>query len=293
MKTITRILSIMLTMALLTAFAATPYAGAAEDPDDLYQKGRFADAEKAYAQMDMNRPKDLRYRYNRGCAAFRSEDYKGATAAFSSVLRRAEHDDLRFKAAYNLGITAHRQGDFESAVSYFKKALQYDPDNGDAGHNLEMSLRAREKQKKQKPPDKKPPGQEDGDSEAAEKDGSGKDGDGSKDPSEAEKQKQESAEKQEGKQDGGKKTPENQDAQGKEGQNAKEKPPRDLSGDLAPLRPMEEDQDGEQKAQQGRAMIDRKKAEALLDNIQENRSKYLRFQVPEEKRRGVASGKDW
>ena len=55
--------------------------------------------------------------------------------------------------------------------------------------------------------------------------------------------------------------------------------------------------DGEQEKDPGetdiRAMMDKKKAEALLDNIKENRSKYLRFQVPREKRGGVPSGKDW
>ena len=41
------------------------------------------------------------------------------------------------------------------------------------------------------------------------------------------------------------------------------------------------------------AMLDRKKAEALLENIKEDRSRFLRFQVPEDKKNGVPSGKDW
>jgi len=40
-------------------------------------------------------------------------------------------------------------------------------------------------------------------------------------------------------------------------------------------------------------MMDRKKAEALLDNVKEDRSKYLELQTPKGKRRGVLSGKDW
>ena len=39
--------------------------------------------------------------------------------------------------------------------------------------------------------------------------------------------------------------------------------------------------------------IDKKKAEALLDNVKENQSKFLRFVIPDEKRHGVLSGKDW
>jgi hypothetical protein len=41
------------------------------------------------------------------------------------------------------------------------------------------------------------------------------------------------------------------------------------------------------------AMIDRKKAEALLDNVQEDRSRFLQYQLSKEKRRGPQSGKDW
>jgi hypothetical protein len=41
------------------------------------------------------------------------------------------------------------------------------------------------------------------------------------------------------------------------------------------------------------SMIDKKKAEALLDNIKEDRSRFLQFLVPKEKRQGVESGKDW
>lgn len=72
---------------------------AAESPDELYRKGRFAEAEEAYAQGDMDNPKDLRYRYNRGVAAYQKGDYQTAAAAFASVLRRSQNDDLRFKAA--------------------------------------------------------------------------------------------------------------------------------------------------------------------------------------------------
>ena len=61
-----------------------------ENPDELYGQGRFAEADKIYAASDMDNPKDLRYRYNRGCSNYQGADYKGAAAAFSSVLRRSQ-----------------------------------------------------------------------------------------------------------------------------------------------------------------------------------------------------------
>ncbi|MDB4265000.1 VWA domain-containing protein, partial [bacterium] len=56
---------LLLVVAATCILTATP-SRAAESPDELYRKGRFAEAEKAYAQSDMDNPKDLRYRYNRG-----------------------------------------------------------------------------------------------------------------------------------------------------------------------------------------------------------------------------------
>lgn len=77
-----------------------------------------------------------------------------------------------------------------------------------------------------------------------------------------------------------------------EGQKAEQDTPRDLSGELRPLQAMAE-QDEDQTPDQPGAVLDRKKAEALLDNLKEDRSRFLRFQIPEDKKRGVKSGKDW
>ncbi len=96
----------------------------------------------------MDHPKDIRYRYDRGCAAFQQGDYQGAIAAFSSASVRAGDDALRFKAAYNLGNAVFQKGDYAAAVDLFRNALRYDPASEDARHNLELSLRKREQQKK-------------------------------------------------------------------------------------------------------------------------------------------------
>ncbi len=39
--------------------------------------------------------------------------------------------------------------------------------------------------------------------------------------------------------------------------------------------------------------IDQKKAEALLENIQENPAHLMRLRMPKGERQGVKSGKDW
>ena len=56
---------------------------------------------------------------------------------------------------------------------------------------------------------------------------------------------------------------------------------------------LSEEEEDDQASGATMSMIDRRKAEALLDNVKENRTRFLQFQVPEEKKRGVSSGRDW
>jgi len=246
---------------------------AAEDPDELYRQGRFTEAEKAYTHLDMDHPKDIRFRYNRACAAYQNSGYKGATAAFSSVMRRAKDNETRFKTAYNLGNTAFKQGDFATAVAYYKQAITYNPENKDAGYNLELALIQQEKQKKNKAKDQKKQPQE-GSSQPQDKESKSKDNKGEKD---SDRQSQG-------------KTPEQKASQGQDQQDKK-----DHSGDLEPLQAMPEkgNTEGDKNTGQAMSAVDRKKAEALLDNLKEDRSRFMRFQVPEDKRHGVRSGKEW
>ncbi|MBW2616918.1 MAG: tetratricopeptide repeat protein [Deltaproteobacteria bacterium] len=268
-------------------------AVAAENPDELYSQGRFAEAEKAYAQKDMDRPKDIRYRYNRGCAAFQNSDFQGAGAAFSSVLRRSEDEQVQFRAFYNLGNTSFKHGDFEAAVEQYRQAILCNPESEDARYNLELSLRELEKLKKKKDQDKQDQkGDKKDQSETGKKDknkdkSSSKKGSDRKSSHEREKDK---GQPKSGKEDESRKK---NDDRSDEGQTAGKQEPKDLSGELKPRQAMQGEQGEDQPTNPAGAMLDRKKAEALLDNLKEDRSRFLRFQVPKDKRHGVPSGKDW
>jgi len=277
---------------LFFGFFCACLALAAENPDELYRQGRFEDAEKAYSRSDMDNPKDIRYRYNRGCAAYQNSDFKGAVAAFSSVLRRSDNDEIQFKAAYNIGNTAFKAGNFESAVEKYKEALLLNPENEDAKYNLELALRELEKQKNKKTQEQNKAGQKDpGQSKDSEDNSDSKDKkeDAEQKQDQGQDQKNSKDQEQPGRQkDNQEKTPERPD----EGQKAEQDKARDLSGQLKPLQAMPEQDEGQPPDQPG-ALLDRKKAEALLDNLEEDRSRFLRFQIPEDKKQGVQSGKDW
>jgi Ca-activated chloride channel homolog len=237
-----------------------------EDPDQLYEKGRFADAAKLYADQDMDNPRDIRYRYNRGCADYQASDFKGAMAAFSSVLKRTDDPDTRLKAVFNLGNAAFKQKDFASAKAYYQQALLLDPTNENARFNLELAIRKaqkkqeREKQKQQEQKNQ----QKEGDSQKEKKKGGKK-------PSQ-DKQQQEKQEKKPDQKKGDQKEP--QDTGGRKPQQSTE--PEAQKPEQVPA-----------------ARIQKQKAEALLDNIKEDRARFMKFQVPEAKGQGKSSGKDW
>lgn len=264
---------------LLFVLIYSTMAVAVEDPDELYRLGRFAEAKKAYTQLDMDHPKDIRFRYNRACAAYQNADYKGASAAFSSVLRRAKDNGTRFKTAYNLGNTAFKQGDFASAVDYYKQAITYDPENQDAGYNLELALMQLEKQKENQTKNSKK-----------------QSGEGCSQPQDKEDSSKEVGEKKDSDKEPQDKAPGQEPSQDWNQQDQKDlSGPEDPSGKHNPPQAMSEKKDAGEVKEDGQAMsaIDRKKAESLLDNLKEDRSGFMRFQIPEDKRYGIGSGKDW
>ncbi|MFH0975629.1 MAG: tetratricopeptide repeat protein [Spirochaetota bacterium] len=231
----------------------------AKNADDLYRDGQFSEAEKAYQQGDMDDPKDLRYRYNKGCAAYQNKDYQGAEAAFTSVLRRSKDSAMLSRAAYNLGNTAFVQDDFAAAAEFYKQAIIYNPDNSDAKYNLELSLKKLEEEKKN--PDKK----------------NNKDNKNEKKNNQKEDQNPQKGEKG------------NDSRKNKEDKSGESGSPKDLSGKLNSANPMGEKP---KEALSPAQMLERKKAEALLDNVKEDRAKILQMQSPKDKRR-TDSGKSW
>ena len=298
---------------------ASGTAGAVESADALYKQGRFKDAMARYNELDMEHPKDLRYRYNRGCAAYQAGEYEAAMASFASVLRRADaiadqtanqSAQLKSKALYNMGNAAFQQDRFESAAMYYKQALQNDATGMDARHNLELALRRlAEQNKKRKDGDQSAGGDsgEDG-GDTKEKDDASK-----ADPSETpdaptgeQKRPSNAGESKRGDDtqtdkptDGDKEKEaaahgrENNEMTPKAGTRNKENQEA-LSGELTGpenMRNASAAPDGERRHGTGLSM-GREKAEALLDNVTEDRTKFLRFQVPEGKDR-VRSGKDW
>jgi Ca-activated chloride channel family protein len=227
-----------------------------EDPDILYEKGRFAEAAKLYSERDMDNPRDIRYRYNRGCADYQASDFKGAMAAFASVYKRTEDPEMRFKALFNLGNAAFKQGDLASARVYFQQAILQKPENEAARYNLELTLRAIEKQKKQEQEKEQQKQQQEQKSKKEKENQQNKENSGQK-PSEPKKQPQDQ-----------KKSEQDQKEQQKPSE--PEKQPRDEQN-----KPQKGKTPEAQEPKPVQAVpMQKQKAEALLDNIKEDRARF-------------------
>ncbi len=274
---------------------------ATENPDGLYAKGKYKEAEQAYLKLDMDKPDDLKFRYNRGCAAFRSGSFDAARAAFTSVVRRSSDDDMRFRGLYNLGNTSYKQNDFAAARDYYKQALRIRTDDADTRHNLELAMKALKKQQESSKDQKQDGG--------SQKDNPKQQGDKSQDK----------GPNSQGKDQGTKQGPEQSRQQGKpenkgdenQGGSSAQKPDQNQGSRSGQQNKAGQDKQGLNGELKGKnmgtaseaqgtgqagnsaAMMERKKAEALLNNINENRARLNRLQGAQDGRSVVGSGKEW
>jgi hypothetical protein len=106
-------------------------------------------------------------------------------------------------------------------------------------------------------------------------------------------QKDEKKARQEDPGSGGEEKPNGDQTSAGSGERVDQREPQDLSGKLEPR------QESTDQPREGRPMgeepqgIDRRRAEALLDNIREDPLRFRRHQSARERVRGVPSGKDW
>lgn len=80
---------------------------------------------------------ELEQLYQEGRAAYLSEDYQAAAAAFARVV---EIDPTHIKALINWGVSLSRGGNPKEAIAKFEQALARDPNNAWAMYNLGVAL---------------------------------------------------------------------------------------------------------------------------------------------------------
>jgi Ca-activated chloride channel homolog len=252
-----------------------------ENPEELYRQGHYQKAEQAFIKKDMDHPKDVRNRYNRGCASFQNANYEGASAAFRSALKRTDDKQISFSSAYNLGNSLFKQGDFQGAAQAFKQAIKINPGDEDSKYNYGLALKTIEENQK-KEEEKRQENQEQEQEQDQEQD---------------QEQKQEQNKKNKNdkkKDDPHKQQNKNQDNQKQDsGQNDQSRNKQEQGESAEQTEKSDQpDQDAGTSEEYQSAAMSKNEAEAFLDNIGEDPAAInrLRFHGKEQK---TASGKDW
>ena len=177
-------------------------------------------------------------------------------------------------AFYNIGNAMYRQGKLQEAVEYYKKAIELDPEDKDAQHNLEF---VREEIKKKINDSKKPEQQQ--------------------------KQQEQKEQKQEGQCDNGQKgeKQENDKQEGekndKQDQSSGQDDEKQDETDAQKAEAKEADKEKGEGTEEGSAGQDvqmtKEEAEQWLNSLQENRDKYKKQEKQKKGRSMTRPGNDW
>jgi len=258
-----------------------------ENPEKLYWQGHYQKAEQAFIKKDMDHPKDVRNRYNRGCASFRNANYEGASAAFRSALKRTDDKQITFRSAYNLGNSLFKQGDLEGAAQAFKQAIKINPGDEDSKYNYGLALKTIEENRKKE----------------EEKQQENQNQEQNQEQDQKQDQKQKQARDKKNKNDRNKDDP-HQNNDKKQDQN-QDNQKQDSGQDNQARNKQEQEESAEQTEKNGQpgqnagtseeyqaGAMNKNEAQAFLDNIGEDPAAInrLRFRGKEHK---TASGKDW
>jgi len=270
---------------LVFIFAETSIA--ATSGEELYEQGKYKEAYDVFTKADMDNPKKIHNRYNRGCAAVKMQDLNAGEAAFTSVLTRTDDSDMRFRAFYNRGITAFNKGDIGSAIDDFKEALKLNPLDEDARFNLELAL-FKKKSSEQREKEHK-----------NDKDGQDKSQDSSKSKDKEDKTDQKNTpdnkKDNEDSQQNDKKQENNKtDNTGEKGIKQDTKKDKDISGELkgAGQENNTLQKESLKRPEVSGLQIDRNKADALLENVNDDLSILMKAMKKQKKQVGK-SGKTW
>ena len=123
------------------------------DAEKSYRHGDYARADTEYEASARRRPTEAKLQFNVGAAAYKTGDFKTATASFQNAIKTGA-PQVQQGAYYNLGNTEYRLGQqtqqaqpaatieqWQAAVKSYDAALQLQPTDADAKFNRDLVQR--------------------------------------------------------------------------------------------------------------------------------------------------------
>jgi tetratricopeptide (TPR) repeat protein len=153
-----------------------------------YEKGDYPRAEEHFRKKAECSPGDAEASYSLGGSLYRQGKYEQAGEAYEKVVGKGKELQAGW---YNLGNSYFRQDRFKDALQAYERALELDPEDKDARHNLELVKRRMKegsRKDKSRPKDQGPRKEEPKDPGEGGK--SPQEGDGKKEGNRADKKKE-------------------------------------------------------------------------------------------------------
>lgn len=130
------IISVFISVTAEPAQAAEKMAKKAtiQSAYEIWKNKDYETAADYYAAL-----KGYAARMGEGASCFRSKQIECAIKAFSLAAWQAKTDEQHGQASFNLGNSFFKQGDFKSAITLYRDALRYQPEQAVYINNLQFS----------------------------------------------------------------------------------------------------------------------------------------------------------
>lgn len=102
-----------------------------------YRNKKYKSAQEYYDSIlsgDSNNPEAL---FGKGSSLFMQDNLKTAQSSFNATLSLSENQ-LKSKALYNLGNISFKNQKLDEALSFYRKALELNPEDDEARYNYEF-----------------------------------------------------------------------------------------------------------------------------------------------------------
>ena len=128
---------------------------------EFYQNQEYDEAKGYYEKILLERGDNAQAHFGLGASSYQQGDIEVAKEGFQESLKTSDNN-LRSKAFYNLGNTFYKNNKTNEALSFYRKALELNPNDKDALFNYEYL------KYQKKPPEKDKDNQEQKDQEQKE-----------------------------------------------------------------------------------------------------------------------------
>ena len=115
----------------LFSFCLSQYNGL-----EYYQNQEYEEAKNYYENIIMKKKENVEAHFGSGASSYQKGDWEVAKQSFQESLKSSD-DNLRSKTYYNLGNTFYKDNKSEEAISFYRKALELNPNDKEARFNYE------------------------------------------------------------------------------------------------------------------------------------------------------------